>query len=223
MAVSEANAALCAPATFQLRMWNTADWCALLFLQAKRCNIRFRVTATRSPEPMCHHVLECKACLAADIQTRYKIQRRQITGDPRDRLKNMRNESVDCGWLGVRFKPFAVPRPEASEGAGHRAQAQHPRCLPRIWREQSFEHLLRSGRQLSSRGRELLDYGHCQQRHRARPETARPVCSRLQQGSTEHGAEGRYTRTKQACSTKIDVRQTTVPRDSKVGTKQKTR
>jgi hypothetical protein len=35
----------------------------------------------------------------------------------------------------------------------------------------------------------LLVYGHCQRRYRARPEDARPVCARVQQGSTEHKAE----------------------------------
>jgi hypothetical protein len=48
MGLAEANAALRVPATFQLRMWNIADWRASLILQAQRCNIRFRVMATSS-------------------------------------------------------------------------------------------------------------------------------------------------------------------------------
>jgi hypothetical protein len=113
-----------------------------------------------------------------------------------------------CGGLGVRFKPFLIPGPEASEGL------------------QGF-HTVRPAfdeNRVSSINAEVDDSRRAGVRSCSITGTAsdntRPVCLRLQQGSTEHRAEGRYTRMEASLlNREADVRQTTVPRNSKIGAK----
>jgi len=53
MGLSEANAALRVPATFQLRMWNIADWRALLILQSQTLQRPFSHDGDPAPYMPC--------------------------------------------------------------------------------------------------------------------------------------------------------------------------